>query len=276
MGIESLAAVNASAAAWDSRDAAAAAALLRRHAAAREACGSSSKRRQTLSSGGWCLRTMAADSLFGAERSVRLSGGRSFTMPAAHVEADEFILEGLVELAAAARGGALSINDFGAGVGQYGHALSERAPRVRYRGFDGAGDVEAYTRGFVSFIDLTMPLALPRADWVVSLEVGEHVPREHELMLIRNLHAHNCRGVLLSWACYGGHQHVNRRSNEHVMAAFAELGYVHNHAAARKMRRPAQRARLEANRSNRVYGWFARSVMVFERVTPLRGRGCNA
>ena len=48
----------------------------------------------------------------------------------------------------------------------------------------------------VGFVDLTLPsLALER-DWVVSLEVGEHIPREHEYTFLRNLHAHNCVGVL--------------------------------------------------------------------------------
>ena len=40
-----------------------------------------------------------------------------------------------------------------------------------WRGFDGAGDVEQYTAGFVRFADVSMALSLPpRADWVVSLE----------------------------------------------------------------------------------------------------------
>ena len=69
---------------------------------------------------------------------------------------------------------------------------------------------------------------------------------------------------------------MNKRSNEHVIATFAALGYTHDDAAAHAMRRPALRARLESNRTNRVYGWFARSVMVFERIAPLAGAGCSA
>ena len=172
----------------------------------------------------------------------------------------------------------MSVVDFGAGVGQYGHALRSRFPRARvhWRGYDGAGDVEEYTQGRVSYVDLTLPLALPRADWVLSLEVGEHVPREHELTLLGNLHAHNCRGVLLSWACYGGHQHVNKRPNAYLIDAFHRLGYRYDERASNAMRQPELRERLQSNRSNRVYGWFARSVMVFERFTPRSGEGCTA
>jgi hypothetical protein len=43
---------------------------------------------------------------------------------------------------------------------------------------------------------LTLPLALPITDWVLSLEVGEHVPSASEGMLIRNIHRHNCKGVI--------------------------------------------------------------------------------
>lgn len=56
-----------------------------------------------------------------------------------------------------------------------------------------------YTQGFVEYFDLSMPLELPKADWVLSLEVGEHVPSNYEqAMLIRNLHHHNRKGVSLS------------------------------------------------------------------------------
>ena len=112
-------------------------------------------------------------------------------MPAAHVEADVLILEGIRALARNGRR-TYSINDFGAGVGQYGHYL--RREGLPWHGYDGAGDVEEYTDGFVKFVDLSLPtLALPRADWVVSLEVAEHIPRTHEWAVLRNLHAHACR-----------------------------------------------------------------------------------
>jgi hypothetical protein len=45
---------------------------------------------------------------------------------------------------------------------------------------------------------LPSPTPSPRA-----AQVAEHVPAANEMMLLRNLHAHNCRGVLLSWATLG-------------------------------------------------------------------------
>ena len=105
-----------------------------------------------------------------------------------------------------------SISDFGAGQGQYGAKLQvTNSESFLYRGYDGAGDVEVYTQGFVKRFDLTIPLDLPVSDWLMTLEVGEHIPSSHEGMMIRNLHAHNCKGLILSWAQigHGGHFHIN-------------------------------------------------------------------
>ena len=45
--------------------------------------------------------------------------------------------------------------------------------------------------------------------------------------LVRNLHAHNCRGIVGSWAAPGqrGTGHVNLRPREYVLQRFKELGY---------------------------------------------------
>ena len=98
-------------------------------------------------------------------------------LPPAHFEADAGIVDTLRALSRSSRaaGGSGSINDFGAGVGQYGHALRAAESEFPWRGWDGAGNIEQYTNSFVHWFDLAIPLNLPRADWVMSFEVGEHV-----------------------------------------------------------------------------------------------------
>ena len=109
---------------------------------------------------------MVRDRLFGDETLAALPRVGAIRIPGSHVEADELIVEGIARLAIH-RNPPLSIVDLGAGVGQLGAVLRSRFPEdARWQGWDGAGDVEEYTRGLVSFVDLTMPLALPRADWV--------------------------------------------------------------------------------------------------------------
>lgn len=120
-----------------------------------------------------------------------------------------------------------SLMDIGAGLGQYGRALLALDARHRYAGFDGAGNIVNASGGFVRYADVSLPLALPRAHWVMSIDAGEHVPREHEFMFFRNLHAHACVGVLVSWADLpqGGTGHVNVHSPQFVRERFEELGY---------------------------------------------------
>ena len=211
---------------------------------------------------------------------VPLPRNESYMLPPFHFPADEGLIEVLLSIlspkASCLREGKVAedeadecasfglarkttVNDFGAGVGQYGHRLRSEDPDLLWMAYDGAGNVEEYTDGFVSWFDLTIPLALPRADWVVSFEVGEHVPTPFEATVIRNLHAHNCRGIILSWAILGqrGNWHVNNHANRYIVDVFHELGYRHREDLDKKFRRKA------------TYSWFKRSIMVFERYNPL-------
>ena len=114
----------------------------------------------------------------------------------------------------------------------------------------------------VMFTNLTLPLELPKADWVVNLEVGEHVPNEFE----GRKHHHNCKGIILSWGVLGqaGHLHINNHSNDYVISIFTELGYVED---------LDMKARLRNGDGN--YGWFVGSSMVFRRSVPSTSQGCS-
>ena len=187
---------------------------------------------------------------------VRLPGGHDYLLADPHVEADAIIVDVLQRLLRPPPGGApASVLDLGAGIGQYGHALLSAEPSARWRGFDGAGNVEAATGGFVQFVDLTAPVSLPRADWVLSIEVGEHVPSQHEAMLIRNLHAHNTKGLILSWAgvAQGGNGHVNNHSQEYLIKLFEALGYDFDEGASKGIRAAA------------FFSWFRQTLFIFRR-----------
>jgi len=118
-----------------------------------------------------------------------------------------------------------------------------------------------------------MPLALPMADWVLSLEAGEHIPSSGEQMYVRNLHAHNCRGVILSWAALrqGGNHHINNHGNAYVIELFTELGYRHMHSLSHSLR-------FDLNRSVPGFHRFTMlrsTLMAFERHTPIDAPGCT-
>eukprot|EP00960_Hanusia_phi_P054427 762655-Hanusia_phi.AAC.1 len=223
--------------------------LRERHSQARQFCRKivrDAHSDSVLETGGWCLRPGHA--------LLKISSGMIISLPVHHVHASKRVVHAMSQLIV--QENISSLNDFGAGVGQYGVELLQKFPQLQYRAYDGAGNIVNYTGGFVNFFDLTIPLHLPIAEWVFCLEVGEHVPSRYEGVLIRNIHKHNCRGVVLSWGILGqgGHQHVNNHHNSYIVAVFNELGYYRDVEFERLFRMP------ESN-----YGWFTQSVMVFRR-----------
>jgi 2-polyprenyl-3-methyl-5-hydroxy-6-metoxy-1,4-benzoquinol methylase len=74
--------------------------------------------------------------------------------------------------------------------------------------------VEEATNNAVKFMDLSSRKWLGHQfDWILSLEVGEHIPHQLEDVFIGNLVRHAKKGIILSWAVPGqeGHHHVNNR-----------------------------------------------------------------
>ena len=224
---------------------------------------------------------------------MALPNNQSYVLPLArYVPADDVVVEVLRSLLVDARGRpSESLLDMGAGVGQYGRKLLSLTPGLDYRGCDGAGDVRAATGGFVGWCDLSRPFDVPRADWVLCLEAGEHVPARREGDVLRNLHAHNRRGIVLSWAVLGqpGPGHVNNHANGHVVSALEQLGYnldarltaalrrgwdgALNRSAARDWRQlmAVRRAKDGAigTELRWTFKWFARSIMAFVRRPPV-------
>lgn len=166
----------------------------------------------------------------------------AYSIPDGHMFPDEGALDILTtqifSKAGACSTPACSIADFGAGVGQYGRALKARMPDLKYIGYDAGGNVEEFTDGFVTFADLTVRQDLPKVDWVWTSEVGEHIPHELEKEFIGNIHATNCKGIVLSWAKLGqnGRLHVNTHSSEYLDALFVQLGYRINEEIGQMLR----------------------------------------
>lgn len=256
--------------------------------------------------GGWCYgspNVQTADKSCKMTRAslrptcfVSLPNNQSFLLPRHHDKADPEIVDALAILlherpaCTACQPTFLSLLDLGAGVGQLGHALLARDLRYRYIGYDGAGDVEEFTHGFVNYIDLSSLLSLPRADWVASLAVGEHIPSSDEWAVVRNLHAHNCRGIILNWGSIAipGHGHINCHSKSYLLEVFTGLGYVVDNSLTFALRQGDPKALLvrmgnqdainfkEAPREESGHHWFREDTTIaFKRIVPLKGDGCT-
>ena len=93
---------------------------------------------------------------------------------------------------------------------------------------------EATTDNRVKFLDLSVPIYhLEAYDWIISLEVAEHIPKQYELVYVDNLVRHAKEGIILSWAKIGqdGHSHVNNKDFADVKILMEERGFYHNASA---------------------------------------------
>ena len=101
-----------------------------------------------------------------------------------------------------------------------------RAAGLRAGGFDGNPSTSTITEGRCHSLDLSKGFDFGVYwDWVLSLEVAEHIPAQFEETFIDNLVRHACRGLVLSWGNQAGEGHVNLRPRHEVEALFAARGF---------------------------------------------------
>lgn len=146
-----------------------------------------------------------------------------------------------------------TVIDLGCGEAKY--VKHFRKNGIKAIGFDGNPQTRVLSGGFAVVHDLTTQLDVHPADYVLCLEVGEHIPTEFTDTLIDNIHHHNTKGVVISWAIpnQGGDGHVNELPNESIKEIFAKLGYTNNVEIENKLRNAAS------------LWWFKNTIMVFER-----------
>ncbi len=122
------------------------------------------------------------------------------------------------------------VASFGDGPGLYKKLMLEKKEVVSYDSFDGAPFCEETTEGQVKFLDLSVPIhhLASKYDWIVSVEVGEHIPVEFESIYFDNLVRHAIEGIIMSWAKIGqgGHSHINNRDFPYVKSQMEARGYV--------------------------------------------------
>ena len=155
---------------------------------------------------------------------------------------------------------ATTVVDLGCGMGSYVRFFTKRG--LAADGFDGNPSTPKLSQGACSVLDLSIVADVTPYDWVLSLEVGEHLPKEHEEAFMENLHRHNTRGMVLSWAVVGqgGIGHVNEQNNDYVKAKICAKGYVHDARAEQALRKASK------------FSYFKRTIMVFRKAAR-SGRG---
>ena len=151
-----------------------------------------------------------------------------------------------------------TVASFGDGPGRYKQLLLETGKLKGYDAYDGAPFTETTSNGRVKFLDLTLPqYGLPVYDWIISLEVAEHIPQQYERTFIDNIVRHTKEGVVLSWAVpgQGGYSHVNNKPFEYVAKLMESLGFKHNQSESQKLKQAASLGWLKSNTNvyRRIY-----------------------
>ena len=149
---------------------------------------------------------------------------------------------------------ATSVVDFGCGNGKYVKAFLNQ--RIPCEGYDGNPSTPILTSGLGKVLDLSENINLQKKyDWVLSLEVGEHIPSQFETIFICNLIRHCRDGIVLSWAVegQGGHGHFNERNNAYIKEIFASRGFENDVSSENILR------------DYSTLPWFKNTIMVLRR-----------
>ena len=142
------------------------------------------------------------------------------------------------------------VGAFGDGPGMYKQSYDNIGLLELYDSYDGAPFIETETNGKVKFIDLTIPqYGLPIYDWVICLEVAEHIPKDYEDVFLSNLARHAEIGIILSWAKPGqpGHYHVNNKQLDKVIESLRKVGFERDEDMSKNLQNKARNGVFKQN-----------------------------
>ncbi|MES2731707.1 MAG: methyltransferase domain-containing protein [Bacteroidota bacterium] len=148
---------------------------------------------------------------------------------------------------------AKTVVDLGCGLGIYCQVF--KLAGLSPTGYDGNPHTHGLTDGRCNVLDLSADIEIGTFDWVISLEVGEHVPQEYEETFLNNIAKSAKQGIILSWAVPGqeGLGHVNNHTNEYIIEKVEALGFTYVEKASKSLRRKAE------------LSWFKNTLLVFLR-----------
>ena len=147
--------------------------------------------------------------------------------------------------------------DLGCGPGHYCKIFKAFGwPNVH--GYEGTPDIYQCCNAYNDIMekDLTEELSLPYDyDFVLCLEVGEHIPKEFEQIFLDNVCSLTKKDLVLSWAVpgQGGTAHVNEQPNEYIIAQCEQRNLKLQEKLTKRLRKYSS------------LKWFKNTLLVFNK-----------
>ena len=151
--------------------------------------------------------------------------------------------------------GTKSIADVGCGNGSYCRFFKEAGVSIVH-GYEGTPNISSLgIYDDIMVLDLTkIRYVNIKYETVISIEVGEHIPKEHEQVFIDNVCQFVNKDLVLSWAIpgQGGKGHFNEQPNDYVISEFVKRGLVFDEKRSKDLRKYSS------------LKWFRNTILVFE------------
>ena len=149
-----------------------------------------------------------------------------------------------------------TVLELGAGLGCYTAFFQTSGKIKSIVGYEGAANVGSMSENYINRADLTVPQEFGEKsfDWVLCMEVAEHIPPAFEAQFLLNVVTPAKKGVVLTWGQpgQGGVGHVNLRSNEYVIEMMKGFGLEYDAITSDYLRSQAH------------FNWFKGTAMVFK------------
>jgi hypothetical protein len=128
---------------------------------------------------------------------------------------------------------------------------------IECKAYDGNPNTPTLSNGLGAVLDLSVDTNLNhKYECVLSLEVGEHIPKQYEDIFINNICKHSNKLIIISWAIIGqaGDGHVNCQNNDYIISKITEQKFEYC---------PTHTNFLRHNSS---LFWFKNTIMVFKYI----------
>jgi SAM-dependent methyltransferase len=156
--------------------------------------------------------------------------------------------------------------DIGCGNGEYTKYLIEHG--IDCIGYDGSPLTPELTGGLCFIKDFSEPVDIGKFDLVISLEVGEHIPKEYEHIFIDNLCNATNKFIVLSWAIIGQRSFDITKFAPEDYPVDMHVNCQDNYYVISEMRKRNLELNVEMTRYLRsvcTFPWFKNTILIFEK-----------